>query len=173
MFISALSRALATCALMGLTIASNARADYYVPANAIPMPPAQSASDIATKLANEINGKVVRIANTGSMAPTITAGDLVVYAPLDFKLIKTGDIIFFEAEMDGARFTQISLFAHRVVCVDKLHRVWTKGDANRKWDLYPVWKVEFKGRASYIVNGQTGEVRDLRDQIYVAMLGLN
>ncbi len=134
-----------------------ARADeYFVPKDAEPIASTQTAEEEAKQLAEQAGGKVVRVATTGSMAPTITGGDLVVYRPAQYSEVRKGDIIMFTAQIEGAERWQTSLFCHRVASIDRIHRIWTKGDAYKDLDHGPVDESEFKGIVAYIVkaNGQ-------------------
>jgi signal peptidase I len=83
---------------------------------------------------------------SGSMAPRIPTGSLVLATPEPASEVRAGDVIIFRAPAAGHR-----LIAHRVVAVlehGPLPVVQTKGDANSALDPWlartdggPVWTV--------------------------------
>lgn len=81
---------------------------------------------------------------TGSMAPTIPTGSLVVLEPIDPGQVSAGDIVTFA--VDGVRVT------HRVVSKDvTTGDLTTKGDANAVDDLAPVPAEAIQGRVWFHV----------------------
>jgi signal peptidase len=78
--------------------------------------------------------------DTGSMAPVITPGDLVVIQRMPVRAVRPGDVITFQAPVD-ARPT----VTHRVVSVTTgagLTTFATKGDANGSADP---WTIHYDG----------------------------
>jgi signal peptidase len=84
---------------------------------------------------------------TGSMAPHITPGDVVVSTPLDVDDVTTGMIISYHIPIDDHR-----VVTHRVVSVqhapDGSVTVQTKGDANNGVDP---WQATLQGGTAYQV----------------------
>lgn len=80
------------------------------------------------------NGLRVRVEQTGSMAPAIQSGDLVVVQQTPITEIRTGDVI-------GVRNGSGAVIVHRVKRIDGAGaslRVTTQGDANptsERWTL--------------------------------------
>lgn len=80
------------------------------------------------------NGLRIRVEQTGSMAPRIQAGDLVVVQQIPMATVRTGDII-------GVRSESGAVIVHRVKRIDGAGgalRVTTQGDANptsEQWTL--------------------------------------
>ncbi len=85
---------------------------------------------------------------SGSMAPTIPVGSLVIDRTVDASTIRTGDIITFHPPRDGQDF-----ITHRVVGFETLssdsggqvRMLVTKGDANGVADP---WRIPAEGRAA-------------------------
>jgi signal peptidase I len=126
----------------------------------------------AYRLADAVQGSIGVVADTGSMEPTISAKDLLVIKPvgeggLDVSAIALGDIILFEAIVPAIRYTKYRveypkrLLCHRVVWLNK-GRIYAKGDAKVERDHDFVRHQQIKGVVLYAVDGQTGEVRDMR-----------
>lgn len=73
---------------------------------------------------------------SGSMAPTIAPGSVVIVQPIDLADLRAGDVIAFQAPIDGR-----PTVTHRVVEIERRGPrplVQTKGDANSSPDP---WKV--------------------------------
>ncbi len=85
-------------------------------------------------LAAMFNGMRIRVEQTGSMAPTIQPGDLVVIRQTPLDTIRVGDVI-------GVRSASGAVIVHRVKRIDGAGaslRVTTQGDANptsEQWTL--------------------------------------
>lgn len=76
---------------------------------------------------------------SGSMAPAIPQGSMVLVKPMDWSEIQAGDVIAFEREG--------TVVAHRVKAKQTEERSFiTKGDANEQEDFLPVRFEELIGR---------------------------
>lgn len=95
-------------------------------------------------------GWLVQTVATGSMAPTVPSGSVIVSRPVDPAAVEVGDIIVFRSPTgatvsggaDGAfEATEEMLITHRVVAVERSRGVLTfrtQGDGNAEedpWDL--------------------------------------
>ncbi len=87
---------------------------------------------------------------TGSMAPTLPAGTLVVVRPVDPRDVAAGDVITYQL-----RSGEPAVVTHRVVAVSYAasgERTFvTRGDANGAPDEQPVRPVQVRGRVWYAV----------------------
>ncbi|TQS42365.1 signal peptidase I [Cryptosporangium phraense] len=86
---------------------------------------------------------------SGSMAPSIRPGDLVVVSPLDAREVRelpTGRIVIFTDPADRGRE-----LAHRLVGRTADGRLRTKGDANPAPDSTPVPVTAVRGQARLVV----------------------
>ncbi len=82
------------------------------------------------------------VVQSGSMAPAIGVGDLLVTSPCEPGDLQAGDVISFHAE--GG-----TLVCHRIVEVDKANlTIYTKGDANQHQDPAPVPFESVVGKVS-------------------------
>ena len=86
---------------------------------------------------------------TGSMAPQINPGDVIISTPLEVQDVRTGMVISYHIPIDDHR-----VVTHRVVSVehgpDGSVTVQTKGDANNTADP---WKATLSGATAYQVRG--------------------
>ena len=79
---------------------------------------------IAVVLLSLLAGYRFDTVRSGSMAPEIGVGDLVISGPVDSEDIEIGDVIIYRSQ-------QGALVCHRVIAVDPAaEQVITKGDAN-------------------------------------------
>lgn len=78
----------------------------------------------------------------GSMAPAVSAGDLVIYRRVSPQLA-TGDLVVFE---HGG-----TLVVHRVAGLLRDGSLRTRGDANRSVDLLPVDGADVLGEVVLVV----------------------
>ena len=78
----------------------------------------------------------------GSMAPSVSAGDVVIYRRVAPRLVP-GDLVVFQH--GGA------LVVHRVAGVLRGGRLRTRGDANRSIDPVPVEAGDVKGEVVLVV----------------------
>lgn len=94
-----------------------------------------------------IGGNAPLIVLTGSMDPTIKAGDLIVTKKIDAKDVKVGDVIsFFDPEGNGS-----SIVTHRVIGIEideTSGEIFfrTQGDNNDIADMTPVPERNLVGR---------------------------
>jgi signal peptidase I len=137
-------------------------AELYYPPESPPAAVTQDAIIKAKQLAESVGGKAARVASTGSMAPTITAGDIIVYKPAKVADVSVGDIVVVDQAMDDQPMYVRSLFTHRVYAKRaNMGFLFTKGDHNRDVDNWTNTDANLKGVVVYIVNGTTGEVRTM------------
>ncbi len=94
------------------------------------------ASGVATALPGTW---VTRLQPTGSMEPTLTSRDWLVYQRVPFSRIRAGDVISFHCPLDGVPVT------HRVVRVLDGGRFLTKGDNNPEVDPWTVEARHYRG----------------------------
>jgi signal peptidase len=83
---------------------------------------------------------------SGSMAPGIPTGSLVLATPAPASSVRVGDVVIFRAPLSGHRLT-----AHRVIAVVAHGRrpvIRTKGDANTAADP---WQARIEGGRIWIV----------------------
>jgi signal peptidase len=73
-----------------------------------------------------------RIVLTGSMAPAINTGDVIVTVPITTKAPKVDDVIAYQAK----RFNgdKVAVFSHRIIGGDIENGFIVKGDANKSPD---------------------------------------
>lgn len=120
-----------------------------------PMPAKEEYARTAVHLAHLLGGTAMRVANTHSMEPVITSADLLVLKPVALSDLRIGDIIVYRRQFDGGM-----LIGHRVVSM-RARSVETKGDNLWKKDDDLVTQTMLVGRVELVVNGQTGEIRDM------------
>ena len=91
---------------------------------------------------------------TGSMAPQINPGDVVISTPLDVQDVTKGMVISYHIPIDDHR-----VVTHRVVSVqhgaDGTVTVQTKGDANNAVDP---WQATLQGQTAYQVRAVIPEL---------------
>jgi signal peptidase I len=165
-------------------VREEARSAGFVPQDAPPIPAKAEIVVRAQEIAHSVRGHAAAVAATGSMLPTLTPADIIVYHGVPFSDIKVGDIVLFKAVLPGCARCAPSIYAHRVVTrvtdtrtvlgalqVNAQHQ-WvrssheevstylvTKGDHNEAPDDFKIYEVI--GVVSYIINGQTGDTRKL------------
>jgi len=115
-------------------------------------------------VATRVFGYEVLTVKSGSMAPAIEAGDLIVVKPAAMKDVHEGDVILFAAGGEGVPTV------HRVAGVNEVelriadpasrtteshtsYRLVTKGDANPEPDRGEVTEGDFKGELWFTVPG--------------------
>ena len=103
----------------------------------------EEASKYAHAIAEKLGGDVYRIADTGSMEPTLGKNTLVVILPVRAEEIEVSDIVTFKRGSDAV--------THRVTqCVSD--GVWrTKGDANKITDVAPLRYSQVIGRVHFAI----------------------
>ena len=133
----------------------------FVPSGEIAKTTSKEALLIARAIAGRIHGGVARVADTGSMEPTLVGSDLLVFiAPQRDRPARVGDIVLFGAKIKAfsgevaARQEYAYLIAHRVVRLDSMTGYYiTKGDANKHEDDEVVGPKKIMGIAMVIVHG--------------------
>ena len=85
-------------------------------------------------------GWAPRVVMTGSMAPSVRAGDVVLTAELDPATIRPGQVIAFHDPAEPSR-----ILLHRVVRRDPQGNLVTRGDANPTADPSPVRPDQVEG----------------------------
>jgi signal peptidase I len=104
----------------------------------------EEASTYAHAIAAKLGGDVYRIADTGSMEPTLSKNTLVVILPVREEEIEVSDIVTFTrrgGEVVTHRITQHAGDG-----------VWrTKGDANKISDTAPLRYSQVIGRVAYAI----------------------
>ena len=73
-----------------------------------------------------------RIVLTGSMEPTISAGDIIITTPITRKEPKVGDVIAYQAKRFNGE--NVAVFSHRIISGDLQSGFVVKGDANKSPD---------------------------------------
>ena len=141
--------------------------------------PARTASEVtAEALAEAVHGDWTGVKNTGSMLPVLSANDLVVTRPVNIRDLRVGDIIVFAVPvrtLPNGQLIQHRRVVHRVIArldcvrrreagvpVSECHRVRTQGDNLKTPDRWSTTQANLEGRVAYVVDGQTGSVRDMR-----------
>jgi signal peptidase I len=82
---------------------------------------------------------VVRLLPTGSMEPTLTDQDWLVFRHLPFSQVQAGDIISFRCPIDGVPVT------HRVIRRLADGRLMTRGDNNPDVDPWIIGPENYRG----------------------------
>jgi signal peptidase len=73
-----------------------------------------------------------RIVLTGSMAPAINAGDVIITVPIAKKAPKVDDVIAYQAKRFNGE--NVAVFSHRIIGGDIENGFIVKGDANKSPD---------------------------------------
>jgi hypothetical protein len=139
-----------------------------------PAAPTDPAAHAAHLLADAAGGTWEEVADTGSMAPALTARQFAVLTPVDIRVVRTREIVVFRARLPsdppGSPPRRV---VHRVVAVQgcdgvPLHArspdcvvLRVQGDANARPDVVPVTSANFEGRIAWIVDRADGRVRDV------------
>lgn len=132
------------------------------------------AADAARRLAHATGGSWEEVADTGSMAPALTARQFAVLTPVDIRTVRPRDIVVFRARLPtdppGSPPRRV---VHRVVAVQgcggapAVRRrpecvvLRVQGDANPRPDVVPVTVANFEGRIAWIVDRADGRIRDV------------
>jgi len=82
---------------------------------------------------------VGRLTPTGSMEPTLSPKDWLIYQQVPFGRVRVGDVISFRCPLDRQPVT------HRVVRRLDCGRLVTKGDGNPDEDPWTIGREEFRG----------------------------
>ena len=73
-----------------------------------------------------------RIVLTGSMEPSISAGDIIITTPISRKEPMVGDVIAYQAKRFNGE--NVAVFSHRIISGDIQNGFVVKGDANKTPD---------------------------------------
>jgi hypothetical protein len=138
-------------------------------ANAAPLSPVKPTQEhrlTAHQLAHAVQGRVVAVANTGSMEPAISAKDLLVVKPfgtndLSANDITVGDVVVFRTPTSALQYAHVGLLTCHRMIGRKGNYIHTKGDNRVKADA-PVRFSKVQGVVLYAIDGQTGVIRDMR-----------
>jgi signal peptidase len=105
---------------------------------------------LITFIALSLTGVVqARVVLTGSMAPQIKAGDVVLIKPQNGKEPTIGDVVTYTARrFDG---TPVGSFTHRVVGGNSIKGYVLKGDANLNPDLQKVRVSDIVGTSIFVI----------------------
>lgn len=118
----------------------------------------------ARLLASIVDGETLRVADTHSMEPVLSAQHLLVVQRSTFDELKEGDVVVFmrRAHWLHGQFLQRGWVGHRIV-EKRTNYAITKGDnPSARVDRDNPTAKTIRGRVVYAVNGQTGEIRDMR-----------
>lgn len=117
---------------------------------------------MAVAIAKHMGQEAMQIADTHSMEPTLYATDIALIEKVAFEDLKVGDIVVFKRRYRGPNPYGSNLVAHRIVRKEKGFVV-TKGD-NPELDEDPdkPGARAIVGRVALVMDGLTGEVRDMR-----------
>lgn len=90
-----------------------------------------------------------RVVLTGSMAPAIKSGDIVILTPPKFHSPKVGDIVAYTARrFDGSA---VGTFTHRIIDGDSKAGFRVKGDANNSPDVQSPKMEDISGVVVFII----------------------
>ena len=95
-------------------------------------------------------GKIqARVVLTGSMSPTIDAGDIVFLNPSKANIPQKNDIVTYT----GRRFdgTAVGSFTHRIIGGDAQNGFILKGDGNTNPDVQQVKPVDIVGKVVFVI----------------------
>ena len=74
-----------------------------------------------------------RVVLTGSMAPNINPGDIVITVPVKDRLLQTGDVVTYQARRFNGE--GVGVFTHRIIGGDSKTGFLVKGDNNPSPDI--------------------------------------
>lgn len=74
-----------------------------------------------------------RVVLTGSMAPNINPGDIVITIPVKDRLLQTGDVVTYQAKRFNGE--GVGVFTHRIIGGDAASGFLVKGDSNPSPDI--------------------------------------
>lgn len=84
-----------------------------------------------------------RVVLTGSMAPAINPGDIVITVPLKSQIPKVGDVVTYQARRFNGE--GVGVFTHRIISGDLQKGFVVKGDHNPSPDIQKVTKKDILG----------------------------
>lgn len=90
-----------------------------------------------------------RIVLTGSMAPAIHTGDVIITTPVSHKAPKVGDVIAYQAK----RFNgdSVAVFSHRIISGDITSGFIVKGDSNKSPDTQRPTRGDILGVVIFVI----------------------
>lgn len=121
-------------------------------------------------LVPRVTGGAARFVRTGSMAPAVPAGSLVLDRPVTAAQLHAGDVATYGVVSDDGRRVVVT---HRVVAVDRTVSpalVTFRGDANRTDDPLRIPITDVRGRV-WLVVPWVGTVRDWWPLVGAALAG--
>jgi signal peptidase I len=90
-----------------------------------------------------------RIVLTGSMAPAINTGDVILTTPVNRREPKLGDVIAYQAKRFNGQ--SIAVFSHRIVGGDINSGFIVKGDSNKSPDTQRPKRGEILGVVIFVI----------------------
>ena len=84
-----------------------------------------------------------RVVLTGSMAPNINPGDIVITVPVKDRLLQTGDVVTYQARRFNGE--GVGIFTHRIIGGDSKTGFLVKGDNNPSPDIQKPSKSDILG----------------------------
>ena len=90
-----------------------------------------------------------RIVLTGSMAPAISTGDIIITTPITRKAPKVGDVIAYDAKRFNGE--KVAIFSHRIIGGDIKSGFIVKGDANKSPDPQKPTSQDILGVVIFVI----------------------
>lgn len=90
-----------------------------------------------------------RIVLTGSMAPTINTGDVVILAPTPRSQPELGDVVAYTARRFSGE--SVGIFTHRIIGGDPVNGWLMKGDANPAPDVQKPKNEDISGVVFFVI----------------------
>ncbi len=90
-----------------------------------------------------------RIVLTGSMAPAISPGDIIITTPISHREPKVGDVIAYDAKRFNGE--KVAIFSHRIVGGDIKSGFIVKGDANKSPDPQKPTSQDILGVVIFVI----------------------
>jgi len=90
-----------------------------------------------------------RIVLTGSMEPSISAGDIIVTTPISRKAPRVGDVVAYQARRFNGE--KVAIFSHRIISGDLQSGFVVKGDANKSPDSQKPKAADILGVVIFVI----------------------
>ena len=90
-----------------------------------------------------------RIVLTGSMAPSISTGDIIITTPITRKAPMVGDVIAYDAKRFNGE--KVAIFSHRIIGGDIKSGFIVKGDANKSPDPQKPTSQDILGVVIFVI----------------------
>ena len=144
---------------------------------------AMTATQFADALARSVGGTWETVSDSGSMEPTLHAGDLVLLDPADISTVQVGDIIVFRAAGTSQAPGSLTRVVHRVIAKElcasasgapslsgtaECTILRTQGDANPKPDPVAVRVGDFEGVLVARLDQASGDITRLEQGRFVS-----